>query len=1302
MKERTRNIFVSLFALLLVLTFGATLCFAILSPKTAHAEGQYSVGFAIKEATEVYFAETGNNKVQNTATGNDGKLPHMPELYRTDTLDYRFDGWFIVNTDTQVTEDTVLDSDVTLVDRWTYTEFDENYKVSEVTIKNPALALGTKQGEYTADVAVANVDGITLASGKNFVIYKGLNKSGDPLEGDEEVEIGKNYSVVTTIKLKDGFKFDDQIRFYADNGLAADWKFRGNFWTTRWTTEATQVEVVINFVQSDDYYFIHQPESREFENFTEYHYYYLLNEESSDPLVDLEPVDSVQLQYYSNDTWALFGPATMVVSPYQNRSIQFRLVANYEHGTIYSDPWTVTWKVIDPTIEELSLGVDSPKNGNAPTYTTATGSRFKLASTNNSVTKNGIKWTGSVSGDLEVGNATFGDTEDYTVSITLVAQEGYSFDLANLTAEVNAREATVTGTSEDVTVSYTFEKAAPTTYKVYFNPSLFGTGTMETAIVNEGAEYTLPECTFTPNVNYEFSAWSISGVLKKPGDVIVVNSDENVFAVWQSSSTPASYGFVTQPTGGNVAAGAFFTASFEVDNGINYNDVSVLEYDEKTGNWNTYVGNSGYIHTLDNGKIIKIGFESDDTSSKILRLSAVRDGLSVALSDTFTVNWTPSEFTKQPQGATVINGETYTFTWDTTFDARFRILYWDAETNDWSSCSETTGHSSSVKQDTTQSITYKVVADIPYTMSNGNTNYVWEVATSQSFIVNWVEALPTKYTVYYGVGDGQGSGDSEEVEEGTEYTLDSSDKIGMLPLDGQQFAYWSIRLGSAMGEEIAQKQAGDKITITADTYVIAIWEDIPQHSHTMQATPAKTATCTADGNIAYWHCTECDKYFSDESGETEITLEATVVEKIAHTPVEDPAVPATCLQAGLTAGSHCSVCGEVLVAQQEVPALGHDMGEWQVVTPATETEEGLERRECSRCDHVEERAIPIIGHVHTIQAVAAKASTCEVAGNIAHYECSSCHRLFSDANGENQLNTEDVVIAALGHDWGEWVVTTPAQVGVKGVETRTCSRDNNHTETREIPALPYPTRDDDGVSVVEATATQGVAKDVAALFEQAKTANGKVELTAGNLKLTFNAAAVNAIGGSAASLTANVLTENFGIVDLDGIQAVIEINFEGATFANGSVKVELPFATAVPSGKVAKVYYINGNDKTDMNAVFADGKVTFETNHFSKFAVVFEDATTPTPVDPTPSEPEITPNTEKGGLSGRAIAGIVIAVVAVLAGAGVGCFFLLKKKGGATAGADSAEQPAQAQDEQESEQPEQTEEGAKSEDSDEQ
>ena len=805
-------------AVVMVFTFA----FALMMPATltVHAAGQQSVSFAIKEHFDVYFEETGNNKVQNTMTGNDGKLAHLPVLYREDTLDYRFDGWFIQDTATQVTVDTAFDGNVVVVDRWTYTSFDENKKVSTLTINNPVLALGTKQGEYSGSLATANVDGITSNSGKTFTIYKGLNKSGDPLEGDEEVEIGKNYSVVTTVSLKDGYKFDDQLKVTATNGLAADTKYKGNFWTTKWSTSANQVEVIINFVQSDDYYFTQQPESREFENFTEYHYWYALHEDEG-----MEDLEGVQLQYYNNDQWTLFGPATMVVSPYQNRTIRFRLVANYAHGTIYSDPWTITWRVIDPTIDVISLGVDTPKNGNVPTYAVATENRFKLASTNNSVTQNGVKWTGSVSGDLEIGNATFNNTEDYTVSIRLVAQEGYSFDLANLAATVNANEATVTGTESEVTVSYTFEKAAPKTYSVFFNPSLYGTGTMETAIVNEGAEYELPECTFTPNVNYTFAAWSISGELKKPGDVIVVNNNQHVFAVWQASSTPASHGFTTQPTGGTVAAGSFFTASFEVDNGINYNSVTVLEYDTETGNWNTFVGTSGYILTEINGKIQKIGFADETVSSKILRLSAARDGLSVALSDTFTVNWTPAEFTKQPQGATVVNGATVTFTWDTTFNARFRILYWNTEENDWGNGGETTGHSFSVKKDTTQSVTYKIVADIPYTMANGNTNYAWEVAASQSFIVSWVEELPTEYLVVYGVGEGQGSGDFEEVEEGAEYTLGSYEKIGMIAPDGKQFAYWSIRIGGAMSEETAQMQAGGKITITADTYVIAIWED---------------------------------------------------------------------------------------------------------------------------------------------------------------------------------------------------------------------------------------------------------------------------------------------------------------------------------------------------------------------------------------------------------------------------------------------------------------------------------------------
>ncbi len=71
-----------------------------------------------------------------------------------------------------------------------------------------------------------------------------------------------------------------------------------------------------------------------------------------------------------------------------------------------------------------------------------------------------------------------------------------------------------------------------------------------------------------------------------------------------------------------------------------------------------------------------------------------------------------------------------------------------------------------------------------------------------------------------------------------------------------------------------------------------------------------------------------------------------------HIEISVPAVVPTCTETGLTEGSHCSTCGEVLVAQQIVAALGHTV----VVDPAVEptiSEPGLtEGYHCSTCGFV--------------------------------------------------------------------------------------------------------------------------------------------------------------------------------------------------------------------------------------------------------------------------------------------------------------------------------------------------------------
>ncbi|MBO7432258.1 MAG: hypothetical protein J6U13_00750, partial [Salinivirgaceae bacterium] len=79
------------------------------------------------------------------------------------------------------------------------------------------------------------------------------------------------------------------------------------------------------------------------------------------------------------------------------------------------------------------------------------------------------------------------------------------------------------------------------------------------------------------------------------------------------------------------------------------------------------------------------------------------------------------------------------------------------------------------------------------------------------------------------------------------------------------------------------------------------------------------ATCSAAGSKdSVVYCSVCKA----EVSRTKVTLPAT-----GHTVVVDSAVAATATTDGLTEGSHCSVCGETIVAQEVIPATGEQGGE---------------------------------------------------------------------------------------------------------------------------------------------------------------------------------------------------------------------------------------------------------------------------------------------------------------------------------------------------------------------------------------
>ena len=129
----------------------------------------------------------------------------------------------------------------------------------------------------------------------------------------------------------------------------------------------------------------------------------------------------------------------------------------------------------------------------------------------------------------------------------------------------------------------------------------------------------------------------------------------------------------------------------------------------------------------------------------------------------------------------------------------------------------------------------------------------------------------------------------------------------------------SIKPANATKYDICVKVKDDKETIDKKYFVVSVVANII--SHTMQHTAYKSATCTSNGNIEYWYCSDCEKYFKDEKGTNEILASDTIIKSKGHTEVIDPAVTPTYTSTGLTEGSHCSVCGTIIKRQEILPTL---------------------------------------------------------------------------------------------------------------------------------------------------------------------------------------------------------------------------------------------------------------------------------------------------------------------------------------------------------------------------------------------
>ena len=191
-------------------------------------------------------------------------------------------------------------------------------------------------------------------------------------------------------------------------------------------------------------------------------------------------------------------------------------------------------------------------------------------------------------------------------------------------------------------------------------------------------------------------------------------------------------------------------------------------------------------------------------------------------------------------------------------------------------------------------------------------------------------------------------------------------------------------------------------------------EAVDATGHTPVEVAEQPATCTEAGHTAGTKCSVCDAILS---GMEEIPA-------TGHTEVIDAAKAPTCTETGLTEGKHCSVCNTVLVAQKEIPAKGHTEVIDPVVEPTCTKPGKTEGKHCSVCNEiiVPQTEIPAKGHTEVIDA--AKAPTCTEPGLTEGKHCDVC----------KEVLVKQKVVPATGHkpeirNAVEATLTTPGYTG---------------------------------------------------------------------------------------------------------------------------------------------------------------------------------------------------------------------------------------------------------------------------------
>lgn len=160
--------------------------------------------------------------------------------------------------------------------------------------------------------------------------------------------------------------------------------------------------------------------------------------------------------------------------------------------------------------------------------------------------------------------------------------------------------------------------------------------------------------------------------------------------------------------------------------------------------------------------------------------------------------------------------------------------------------------------------------------------------------------------------------------------------------------------------------------------------------------------------------------------------------------IEMAEVPASCLLPGRAAGYFCTKCNQFALGGEEIPVSDHNYQPYAAETVYCSGSAGAELYQCGTCKKLFLKTIgsdnkpiytatdssALTGHTISATQIPAVPATCNAAGTIAYFACTACGKKFSDAQGNNELET--IVDPKLDH-----------QIAHKDAKAATCTDPGN-------------------------------------------------------------------------------------------------------------------------------------------------------------------------------------------------------------------------------------------------------------------